>query len=129
MDMYKKNPELNIIFEEVEKLKETLRVKYLNYGGNCFQPPHLQPLVPPSIALKVRLSDKIARLRNLENGEPDRCRESYSDTLQDLAGYAILLLAYDSISNYRLNPESLFQKEPEETANPEPGSSTSESGT
>lgn len=87
------------IRHECEQLAETLLAKHRNYGGSAFQAPILQPLLDPETAMKVRLSDKIARLQNLESGDQDAVGESRLDTLLDIAGYAILIRAYNQLKD------------------------------
>lgn len=88
-----------IIRQECEQLAETLLAKHRNYGGSAFQSPLLQPLLDPETAMKVRLSDKIARLQNLESGDQDAVGESRLDTLLDIAGYAVLIRAYNQLKD------------------------------
>ena len=76
-----------------DKLKMTLKSKNANYGQSAFRSPILASNVSPQEALLVRMSDKIARLETLLRGEPDKVKEPLEDTLLDLAGYAILVLA------------------------------------
>ena len=87
------------IRHECEQLAETLLAKHRNYGGSAFQSPYLQPLLDPETAMKVRLSDKIARLQNLETGDQDAVGESRLDTLLDIAGYAILIRTYNLLKD------------------------------
>ncbi|MDO4583944.1 MAG: nucleotide modification associated domain-containing protein [Planctomycetia bacterium] len=76
-----------------DKLKTTVLNKNRNYGNSAFRTPLLASNVSPQEALLVRLSDKIARLETLLRGEPDRVQEPLEDTIFDIAGYCILLLA------------------------------------
>lgn len=100
------------IRHECEQLAETLLAKHRNYGGSAFQSPLLQPLLDPETAMKVRLSDKIARLQNLETGDQDAVGESRLDTLLDIAGYAILIRAYNQLKDA---PKSEDEPVPEDT--------------
>ena len=82
------------IRQECEYLADVLTAKHENYGKSAFQEPALTPGMDPETAMMVRLSDKIARLRSLQGGEPDKVGESKLDTLLDMAGYAVLLRVY-----------------------------------
>ncbi len=50
--------------------------------------------VPVETAILVRMSDKFARIGNLLNKEGEVKTESISDTLKDLANYAMILKVY-----------------------------------
>ncbi len=50
--------------------------------------------VPVETAILVRMSDKFARIGNLLNKEGEVKDESISDTLKDLANYAMILKVY-----------------------------------
>ncbi|GEM_PF-2461600 len=100
------------IRHECEQLAETLLAKHRNYGGSAFQSPYLQPLLDPETAMKVRLSDKIARLQNLESGDQDIVGESRLDTLLDIAGYAILIRTYNLLKD---TPKPEDEPVPEDT--------------
>ena len=75
-------------------LKETLIKKNAGYGDAAARAPILCPEIAPETALYIRLSDKIARLKELLS-TPSDCAARL-DTIKDLAGYAILLLAADN---------------------------------
>lgn len=70
-----------------------LQKKNANYGNSVATPPTLTPYISPEEAIFIRLSDKIARLRTLKAGEPDKVGESIEDTIKDMIGYELLLLA------------------------------------
>lgn len=84
------------IKKEVLELSETLLNKNENYGNAAFFAPLFNELSPID-ALYVRLSDKVFRLHSLRNGVEDKVNESIRDTLKDLAGYAILILASEDV--------------------------------
>ena len=73
------------------ELLETLLAKNSNYGDTAGEPPILAPWLDPEVAIRVRMSDKVSRLRTLLTKETDKVGESLRDTLMDLAGYSILL--------------------------------------
>ena len=73
------------------ELLETLLAKNSNYGDTAGEPPILAPWLEPEVAIRVRMSDKVSRLRTLLTKETDKVGESLRDTLMDLAGYSVLL--------------------------------------
>ena len=73
-------------------LENTLLQKNADYGDNAQRAPLLIPRLSAQDALKVRLSDKIARFIQLEQTGAARVNESLDDTLLDMAGYCVLLL-------------------------------------
>ena len=80
------------IAEEGLALILLLLAKNRDYGGSAWSSPLLCPSLPPSVAIRVRMSDKIARLVSLDARGPS-VDESVKDTLRDLAGYCLLELA------------------------------------
>jgi hypothetical protein len=46
------------------------------------------------VGLAVRISDKIARYRNLDGRDNQVANESYLDTLKDMVGYAVIAQMY-----------------------------------
>jgi hypothetical protein len=46
------------------------------------------------VGLAVRISDKIARYRNLDGRDNQVANESYLDTLKDMVGYAVIARMY-----------------------------------
>ena len=72
------------------RLADLLIKKHKNYGSSAEQPPVLIPGMDPGVAIRVRMSDKIARLAALSAGQADLVGESAFDTNLDLAGYCIL---------------------------------------
>ena len=77
-------------------LCELLKRKNADYGDSFSEPPYLLPKMFPSTAALVRLSDKFHRLQTLWNSSNRKPEtgESFHDTLRDIAGYCVLLLAY-----------------------------------
>lgn len=88
---------LELIESVCDTLKTTLKAKNSNYGNSAFGNPIFTPDVSPREALLVRLSDKVARLQTLLRGEPDKVGESVKDTLLDMAGYCVLIMAEEMI--------------------------------
>lgn len=73
-------------------LKNTLLAKNADYGDSAFESPLMCPELNAGLAIRVRMSDKIKRILQLENN-PDNANvktENLIDTYLDLAGYAIL---------------------------------------
>lgn len=68
---------------EDDELLELLALKQSWYG-----PENILTFGPAGIT--VRISDKLARLRNLERLNVDPDEETVRDTLMDLCGYAVL---------------------------------------
>ncbi len=87
-------PEQNAIEQICDKLKETLISKNEDYGSSAFQPPVLAPNLEVETSILVRMSDKIERIKNLRQADPEKEThyESLRDTVLDLAGYCILYL-------------------------------------
>lgn len=74
-----------------DKLAETLSAKNKDYGNSFDKTLDKYGL----IALAIRLDDKLSRLTSLTKGETQHVKdESLKDTLQDIAGYAILGVRY-----------------------------------
>ena len=71
----------------------TLLKKNADYGSSAWRVPLAAPHLSASDAILVRISDKVARIANLSSGHTPEVQESLEDTIADLAGYAILLLA------------------------------------
>ncbi len=78
---------------EFNNLRELLMKKSNDYG--FIGKPKLCQNVSILDGILVRMSDKIRRLENLRKVDIQKVQESFSDTLQDLAGYILLYLAYD----------------------------------
>lgn len=67
--------------------------KNADYGSGIWKPPILAPECEIGTAIRVRMSDKIARLNQLLSGNNPQVNESIDDTLRDLGAYCLLLLA------------------------------------
>jgi hypothetical protein len=73
----------------------TLLRKNVDYGSSAWKEPVLAPGLPTGVAIMVRASDKIERIRSLlqrSNG-PQFADESLADTIADLGAYMLLWLA------------------------------------
>lgn len=78
-------------------LGTTLVRKNSSYGGAIWRPPILLPKQTARERVLSRMSDKIERMVNLlqdrEGQAPGFTEESFDETVFDLAGYCLLLLA------------------------------------
>lgn len=69
---------------------ELLLKKNHDYGSAIFAPPVLAPDIPASLAIQVRLSDKIGRIKNLLDNPAEVSEESIDDSIFDYAAYRLL---------------------------------------
>lgn len=81
------------IAQEAVNLGRLLLLKNADYGDSAAMEPYLCPGMLPSAAIRVRMSDKIQRLRSLLGSGKAMTDESVTDTVRDLAGYCVLFLA------------------------------------
>jgi len=82
------------ILDTFDELRETFLDKNADYGDSVFHTGPLCSDVCPSKAVAIRMNDKIKRLATLmqlDNSANCRVNESITDTLKDLAVYAIIL--------------------------------------
>lgn len=84
--------------EKIERqcvaLCELLKRKNHDYGDSFAEPPYLAPNLNVATAAFVRLSDKFKRLQTLVARNAECRDETLQDTLRDVAGYCVLLLAH-----------------------------------
>ncbi len=66
-----------------DQLKELLLEKNRKYGDSALNPVRVFSNASPLEQIKVRLDDKLSRLRNQQNDEDE-------DVLTDLIGYLVL---------------------------------------
>ena len=90
---------MTITDEKIEyqyrRLSALLKAKNQDYGDAFADAPYLAPEMNVIRAAQVRLSDKFRRLRTLwTTTRTPKSEESLEDTLRDIAGYCVLLLAY-----------------------------------
>lgn len=84
------NEQEQLIEQVCEDVKQLLLRKNRDYG-NSFAIQYGKYGVISSL---IRMDDKMSRLNNLVNGHQAQVKdESIYDTIQDLAGYALLTLA------------------------------------
>jgi len=90
-------------------VRDLLLAKNSDYGMSVFNSPILIDM-DVNDALLVRMSDKIARIKNLISFENETQmmvgNEKLDDTLKDLAGYIILWLVANDVKEGKL-PEGL----------------------
>ena len=80
-----------LIAEEFLQVTATALRKNHDYGSGVWSPPVLAPNISADMAIRVRMSDKLARIRQLEalSASP-QVEESLDDTYMDLGVYCIL---------------------------------------
>lgn len=71
------------IAAECDALKAMLLAKNIEYADSVFEPLRIASSASPEEAIRVRIDDKLSRLRASPN---------HIDTCRDLAGYVILML-------------------------------------
>lgn len=79
---------------QCDALCALLLQKNKDYGSAIEESPYLAPEVPPTTAVFVRLSDKFKRIQTLRMNTTTDVEEPLEDSIRDVAGYCILLLAY-----------------------------------
>ncbi len=77
---------------------ETILSKNADYGSSVFEVPELAPECNADAAIRVRMSDKINRIRSLLKRPPEVAGESLADSMRDLGAYCLLWLARPSDS-------------------------------
>jgi len=84
----------NKIKSKCKKLEDLLLMKNAKYGNSALEPLNVFSEANAVAGIKMRIDDKLKRIKNA--GLVD----ATEDTLQDLAGYLILLMiARDNASN------------------------------
>lgn len=78
------DPDIEAAIAEVTAV---LRVKNAHYGNSALAPKQIASRASAGEALRVRIDDKLSRWANCPEGESDE------DTVLDLAGYFVLLIA------------------------------------
>lgn len=73
-----------LIGDTCDEVKELLIEKNRKYGNSALEPVRIFSKADPVEAIKVRIDDKISRLRNEQNDEDE-------DVVKDLMGYLVLL--------------------------------------
>lgn len=81
------------IAEGVVKWGALMLRKNADYGSSFAKQPVLAPDCDTDVAIRVRMSDKIERLRSLlASGKAEVSDESIADTVSDLGAYCLLWL-------------------------------------
>lgn len=75
-----------LIAEECDSIKDMLLMKNKAYGNSALQPSRIFSKADNIEQIKVRIDDKLNRIRNL-GSNPD----AEEDAVKDLIGYLILL--------------------------------------
>lgn len=73
-----------LIGDTCDEVKDLLIEKNRKYGNSALEPVRIFSKADPVEAIKVRIDDKISRLRNEQNDEDE-------DVVKDLMGYLVLL--------------------------------------
>ena len=83
------------IQKQCDLLADLLKRKNADYGDSFSEAPYLLPKLSTNASAYIRLSDKFHRLRTLLalTESSRKTDESLEDTLRDIAGYCLLLLA------------------------------------
>lgn len=71
------------IVEECDRIKEMLLDKNRKYGNSALEPVRIFSKASPREQIRVRLDDKLSRIRNRQNDDDE-------DPEDDLIGYLIL---------------------------------------
>lgn len=71
----------------------TLLRKNSDYGSAVWQEPILAPDCSTDAAIRVRMSDKVSRIRSLLSKRAEVKEETIDDSIGDLGAYCLLLLA------------------------------------
>lgn len=86
----KRGPDQKLIAEIGVAWIDTLLRKNMDYGSSVFHEPVLCPGLPTTTAIDVRMSDKIARIKNLKTSKAQVTEETVDDTYSDLGSYCLL---------------------------------------
>lgn len=74
----------DLLNQELFAIRELLVEKNRKYGNSALEPSRIFSQASPVEQIKVRIDDKLSRMRNLQ-------ADDIEDTEQDLIGYLILL--------------------------------------
>lgn len=85
--------------ESLARIEKTLIAKNSDYAGDsnaykCFQLTEFLGNCSVEKGLVVRISDKLSRISTLLNNDVQVKDEAITDTLEDLANYALILASY-----------------------------------
>ena len=94
--MESKNHFETAVCDVCDDVKDLLIRKNRDYG-NSFKKTYDEYGL---LSLIIRLSDKLERLKSLNEKEPAITTETIQDTIRDIAGYCLLALAIDEERKY-----------------------------
>ena len=80
------------IRETFDAVRDLVIAKNTDYGDSAFEPPLMCPELTAGVAIRVRMSDKIRRIIQLENNPAQVKGESLADAYRDIIGYSVLRL-------------------------------------
>ncbi len=91
---------------EVARLGDLLLAKNEKYGNAALEPLGvLAGHLSPEDGIRIRIDDKLKRLKTLPVGDDE-------DTIQDLAGYLVLLLAHRRLRAVAVSDEVIAKYTP-----------------
>jgi hypothetical protein len=76
-----------LIQEEFDEIKNLVLEKNKAYGNSAFEPQRVFSNASNIEQIKVRIDDKLSRIKNLSTN----LDESVEDTVKDLIGYLVIL--------------------------------------
>lgn len=97
-------PRPQLIADTVLDLLELLLAKDADYGASTSKQPILAPDVHSEAAIRVRISDKLNRLIQLQTQAAMVKDETFEDTLRDVAGYFVLWLVEREQARQQTHP-------------------------
>lgn len=77
-------PSGDAILTECMEIAATLIEKNVRYGDSALNPVRIFSDAPADAQIRVRIDDKLSRIRNATDGDPE-------DAILDLIGYLVLL--------------------------------------
>ena len=80
------------IRETFDAVRDLVIAKNTDYGDSAFEPPLMCPELTAGVAIRVRMSDKIRRIIQLESNPAQVKGESLADAYRDIIGYSVLRL-------------------------------------
>ena len=80
------------ITKTFDSIRDLVLKKNADYGDSAFDKPLLCPEMDAATAIRVRMSDKIRRVIQLEGNPAQVNGESLADAYRDIVGYCVLRL-------------------------------------
>lgn len=93
------------VYQVLSEITEMLIAKNQKYGNSAIEPLGIFSDLSPEEGLKVRIDDKLKRIKN---GSLDRDDE---DVINDLIGYLVILKILQKDEKYKYNQKKAKQKE------------------